>query len=191
MGSFAATMARMRAAAQTHLVFSKRSNGICVKMSVNKHPNGIMQAFDHIGTNGFGAQPHDFELFDMLDLSAQRRLICDGMEPAVLERLAKEVLQMPLLALLKSLKIPPSTVQRRLREEHGRLSSGESDRIARVLIILKAARDLFGNDTLAVEWIKRPLAPLGHERPIDMLDTQPGYDRVRDVLLRVGEGVTA
>lgn len=150
-----------------------------------------MQPLDHTGTNGFGAQPQDSELFDMLDLSAQRQLICDGMEPAVLERLAKDVLHMPLLTLLKSLKLPPSTVQRRLKEQHGRLSAGESDRIARVLIILKAARDLFGNDALAVEWIKRPLAPLDQERPIDMLDTQPGYDRVKDVLIRANDGVTA
>ncbi|WP_232431311.1 antitoxin Xre/MbcA/ParS toxin-binding domain-containing protein [Cupriavidus sp. UYPR2.512] len=152
-----------------------------------------MQPIDHFGTNGFGAQPQDFEMFDMLDLSEQCRVISAGMEAAVLERLAKDVLNVPLLTLVKSLKLAPSTVQRRLKggRDDSRLSPAESDRVARVLIILKIARDLFGDDKRAVEWIKRPLAPLGHKRPIEMLDTQPGYDRVRDVLLHASEGVMA
>lgn len=152
-----------------------------------------MQIIDHIGTNGFGAQSHDFELFDMLDLSAQRRLISDGMEAVVLERLAKQVLNVPVLTLVKSLKLAPTTVQRRLKgkREDSRLSPAESDRVARVLIILQNAREFFGDEKLAVEWIKRPLGPLGQERPLDMLDTQPGYDRVKDILLRASEGVPA
>ena len=152
-----------------------------------------MQTIDHIGTNGFGAQPHDFEIFDMLDLSAQRQLISDGMEPEVLERLAKDVLNVPVLTLVRSLKLAPSTVQRRLKgkKEDSRLSPAESDRVARVLIILKTAREFFGDEKLAVEWIKRPLVQLSLERPLDVLDTQPGYDRVKDILLRTSEGVAA
>jgi putative toxin-antitoxin system antitoxin component (TIGR02293 family) len=149
---------------------------------------------DHVGTNGFGAQDHDFELFNKLDLTEQRRLIEEGMEPEVLERLARLV-KVPVLTLIKSLKLAPSTVQRRLKatrdDPNRRLSSSESDRVARVLIILKSAREFFGDEAMAAEWIKRPLAPLSLARPLDILDTQPGYDRVKDILLRASAGVTA
>ncbi|MDN7177998.1 DUF2384 domain-containing protein [Caballeronia sp. SEWSISQ10-4 2] len=154
-----------------------------------------MHTIDHIGTNGLGAQEHDFELFDMLDMTEQRRRIKEGMEPEVLERLARDVLGVPVLGLVKSLDLAPSTLQRRIKADrhdpNRRLSPAESDRVARVLIILKAAREFFGDQKLAVAWMKRPLVQLNLDRPLDVLDTQPGYDRVKDILLRASAGVTA
>ncbi|WP_206954527.1 antitoxin Xre/MbcA/ParS toxin-binding domain-containing protein [Trinickia acidisoli] len=154
-----------------------------------------MPSIDHVGTHGLGAQEYDVELFDMLDPSEQRRLIKEGMAPEILERLARDVLCMSVLGLVKSLDLAPSTLQRRIKADkhdpNRRLSPAESDRVARVLIILKSAREFFGNRELAVEWMKRPLVQLNLDRPLDVLDTQPGYDRVKDILLRASEGVSA
>lgn len=63
-----------------------------------------------------------------------------------------------------------------------------TDRVARVLIVLKLAREFFGSEKQAVEWIKRPLAELKQECPLNVLGTQPGYDRVKDTLLRARRG---
>lgn len=145
---------------------------------------------EHLGTNGFGAQEHDFETFDMLDPVAQSGLINDGMEAVVLERIAKELLDVPLQTIVRGLGLAVSTVQRKLKNEE-RLSPTESDRVARLLLIFRDARIYFGDPALAAEWLKRPLAGLNQVRPLEMLDTQPGYDRVRDILMRVISGVAA
>jgi uncharacterized protein (DUF2384 family) len=41
----------------------------------------------------------------------------------------------------------------------------------------------------AAEWMKSPHAELDHEPPLAMFDTQSGFDRVRDLLMRIEFGV--
>lgn len=63
-------------------------------------------------------------------------------------------------------------------------------RVARVLYLRQLAVEVFEDQALAVEWMRRPHAELAGLSPLDMLDTQPGYDRARDLLLRVIHGVS-
>ncbi|WP_240655708.1 MbcA/ParS/Xre antitoxin family protein [Paraburkholderia phosphatilytica] len=65
----------------------------------------------------------------------------------------------------------------------------EADRAARALLIHAHANDVFEDGRLAAEWMKHPHAELRAERPIDMLDTQSGYDRVREILTRIAYGI--
>lgn len=142
------------------------------------------------GSNGLGAQPHDFETFRKMDPLEQRRQIREGMEAIIIDRVAKELLHIPVQTLLSGLGLPSSTILRKISKEE-RLSGPESDRVARVLYVFEQAAEVFEDDALAAEWMQRPHVELGGLRPLEVLDSQPGYDRVRDLLLRVIHGVSA
>ncbi|MBV8622678.1 MAG: DUF2384 domain-containing protein [Herbaspirillum sp.] len=139
---------------------------------------------------GLGTRPHDFERFASMDPVSQGRTIRDGMDAIIAERVAKELLQVPLQTLLAGLGLPSSTILRKISRKE-RLSGPESDRIARVLYIHEQAADVFEDEALAAQWMRRPNATLGGMTPLEVLDTQPGYDRVRDILSRIAFGVAA
>jgi putative toxin-antitoxin system antitoxin component (TIGR02293 family) len=120
----------------------------------------------------------------------QRRTIADGFEAAIVERVARELLGVPVQSLLSALSLPSSTILRKIANED-RLSQNESDRIARVLYVLDLATELFEDRRRAAEWMTRGNAELEGLKPIEVLDVQPGYDRVRDILNRALFGVTA
>ncbi|AXF24644.1 hypothetical protein CUJ89_30750 [Burkholderia pyrrocinia] len=121
---------------------------------------------------------------------SQRRTIADGFDAAIIERVARELLGVPVQTLLNALSLPSSTILRKIAK-HDRLSQGESDRVARVLYVLDLATDLFEDGKRAAEWMSRANAELDGLKPIEVLDVQPGYDRVRDILNRAQFGVAA
>lgn len=139
---------------------------------------------------GLGAKPRDFERFARMDPISQGRTIRDGMDAIIAERVARELLQIPLQTLLAGLGLPSSTILRKISRKE-RLSGSESDRIARVLYIREQAADVFEDEGLAAEWMRRANAALGGLTPLEVLDTQPGYDRVRDILSRIAFGIAA
>lgn len=142
----------------------------------------------HVGTNGLGAQPHDFQVFREMDPLAQRQAIREGMEAIIIDRVAKELLNIPVQTLLSGLGLPSSTVLRKISKQE-RLSGTESDRVARVLYVFELANEVFDDPTLAAKWMVRSLSELGGMRPLEVLDSQPGYDRVRDILTRAALGI--
>nr|WP_322048367.1 antitoxin Xre/MbcA/ParS toxin-binding domain-containing protein [Paraburkholderia sp. J67] len=125
-----------------------------------------------------------------MDALAQRQTIRDGMESIIVERVAKELLHVPLQTLLTGLSLPTSTILRKIANQE-RLSVAESDRVARVLYVLQQATQVFDDADLAAEWMQRANAELAGLKPLEVLDSQPGYDRVRDILLRATFGIPA
>jgi putative toxin-antitoxin system antitoxin component (TIGR02293 family) len=160
-----------------------------------RHParrSGVAKASKPlIGSSGVGARPDDIETFLVkFDALEQRRQIREGMEAVIIDRVAKDLLHLPVQTLLANLNLPSSTILRKIAREE-RLSPAESDRVARVLYVRQMAVDVFEEPTLAAEWMQRPNAELAGLSPLEVLDSQPGYDRVRDLLLRVIHGVSA
>lgn len=139
-------------------------------------------------TNGLGAGQDDFDYFLGMGPIEQAQQVRAGMEAIIMNRIASELLEIPLQALLTALRLPSSTINRKISSGE-RLSAGESDRAARTVLIYGQARDVLEQDKLAAAWLQRPSVELGGERPLDMLDTQAGYDRVRDILVRLEHGV--
>jgi putative toxin-antitoxin system antitoxin component (TIGR02293 family) len=135
-----------------------------------------------------GGNEEDLERFMSMDQTQQTRVIRDGFESIVITRIAKELLGVQVKTLLESLRLPNSTIARK-KSAHERLGASESDRVARVLITFAYARDVFEHAGSAAEWMKFPHAELDGEPPFAMLDTQPSFDRVRDLLMRVEFGV--
>jgi putative toxin-antitoxin system antitoxin component (TIGR02293 family) len=83
--------------------------------------------------------------------------------------------------------VSPRTITRRKKEK--RLSSGESDRVARLARILDLAETVFEDRDKAKEWLHTPNPALGMETPLDLLDTDYGAKRVEEVLWRIEYGV--
>ncbi|WP_153076778.1 type II RES/Xre toxin-antitoxin system antitoxin [Paraburkholderia bonniea] len=142
-----------------------------------------------IGTHGLGLEQDDFRFFLDLDPIEQSQLIRDGMEAMIINRIASELLGIPMQSLLASLRLPGSTINRKIAQRE-RLSASEADRAARAMLIYGQAADVLEDPKLAAEWLMRPNAQLRDERPLNLLDTQTGFDRVRDILLRLEHGVT-
>ena len=141
-----------------------------------------------IGANGPGAWPHDLAAFATLDPMSQSREIRTGLEATIIGRVAAEILGTSVQSLLASLRIPSSTMTRKLAAGD-RLSSGESDRVSRVILVHAHATDVFESRGIAAQWLQAPHAELGGESPIAMLDTQTGYDAVQRILQRIEFGV--
>jgi len=138
----------------------------------------------------FGANKDDFAKFLHMAPMSQRRTIAEGFDATIVERVARDLLGISVQALLNSLSLPSSTILRKIAKED-RLSQSESDRLARVLYVLELATDVFEDEARAAEWMDRGNAELDGHKPIEVLDVQPGYDRVRDILNRAQFGVSA
>jgi len=86
------------------------------------------------------------------------------------------------------LGVDPRTLRR--FEVKNRLNPAASDRAYRLARLLEAATELHDGDTVrAVRWLKTPNRALGDQRPIDMVATQPDYDRVMNLIGALQEGV--
>ncbi|MBG0880685.1 MULTISPECIES: antitoxin Xre/MbcA/ParS toxin-binding domain-containing protein [Burkholderia] len=127
---------------------------------------------------------------DQFDVPELRRLIGKGMETNIVLRIATDFPHEPIETLFVGPRLPYSTTLRSIVEmEH--LSPEESDRIARTIYIFGQAIDVFESKGLAAAWMQLPRAMLSGLRPLDMLDTQTGFERMRDLLTRIAHGVSA
>lgn len=86
------------------------------------------------------------------------------------------------------MRIPSSTVTRKASSGDP-LSSNESDRVLRVILVHAHAADVFESREVAEQWMHAPHAELGNESPVAMLDTQAGCVEVHRILQRIQYGV--
>lgn len=84
--------------------------------------------------------------------------------------------------------IPDRTLERRIRA-HEPLKTEEADGIARLLRVVKHAREVFDDDGLADRWLRLPNPALNGEIPIRMAATDLGAREVEAVLTRIEHGV--
>ncbi|TDN62430.1 antitoxin Xre/MbcA/ParS toxin-binding domain-containing protein [Paraburkholderia sp. BL10I2N1] len=64
-----------------------------------------------------------------------------------------------------------------------------ADHAARVLSVHAQASEVLEDPAIAMQWMLRPAVLLDSNRPLDALATQSGYDRVRDLLMRLEHGI--
>jgi len=76
------------------------------------------------------------------------------------------------------------------RRKQGRLNQEQSERALRVAEVLARAEQVFGREK-AHRWLRRPTAALEGEKPLDLLDTQPGTEAVLTLLGRIDHGIAA
>ena len=104
-------------------------------------------------------------------------------ETAVVLGIAKSV-------LTRAAGIPVSTAGAQQRSGKP-LSSEDSEKILRVLRATRRAEEVFGDKEEGRAWITSEVLALGGRRPLDLLDTQDGYELVTDELGRIVFGAPA
>lgn len=111
-----------------------------------------------------------------------------GMPVAAVERLGQN-LGVTLETLGRITNIAERTLQRRKRDNAGRLKADESERVLRVGLLLDRAVAVLGGIENARAWLNAPCAALGGAAPLAYADTEPGAREVEDVLGRIEHGV--
>lgn len=86
--------------------------------------------------------------------------------------------------------IPRRTLAHRKAKDQP-LNRAESERAVRVASVTALAEETFVNKAKAQKWLRRPTAPLGGRRPLDLLDSEPGARVVEQLLYRIGHGIAA
>lgn len=116
-------------------------------------------------------------------------LVRAGLPALVLDQTAA-VLRIAKSDLIKAAGIPVSTAGAQQRTGKP-LSSQNSEKILRVLRAARRAEEVFGDEHEGRAWLTGGVPALGGRRPLDLLDTQDGYELVMDELERVVFGAPA
>ena len=133
----------------------------------------------------FADSPMTF--LDRSDPSEIIELIRQGLPTQAIDYLA-ERLSLSRATFLDAIKVPVSTVERRLRLGEA-LSSDEGDRISRVAKVLRRAVEVFGDEGQGTAWITNTVSSIGGKTPLSLLDTVEGYELVSATLSRIEYGV--
>lgn len=75
------------------------------------------------------------------------------------------------------------------RRKAGRLNAVESERFIRLVRVAARAEHVLGERAAALDWLSSPNRALAGEKPIALLDTDLGAERVLQVLGRLEFGV--
>jgi putative toxin-antitoxin system antitoxin component (TIGR02293 family) len=81
-----------------------------------------------------------------------------------------------------------ATLQRKRRRQEA-ISFVQGDRLYRMARVLAKAVQLFGDNKMAVDWLKTPRRGLGGKIPLDLMETEAGAQEVEDLIGRLRHGV--
>ena len=90
---------------------------------------------------------------------------------------------------LDRLAIPRKTLAH--RRKLGRLTPEQSDRLLRILRVIRDAEAAFVDPAKAHVWLRRPTTALAGHAPLDLLDTEIGARMVERLLGRIAHGLAA
>jgi putative toxin-antitoxin system antitoxin component (TIGR02293 family) len=124
------------------------------------------------------------------DLRELREGIGAGLNVAVLEQVAGHLYRDPAMrrGLMRRV-VPEGSLKRRLRE--GRLTSGESERTARLANVIAHAEYVWRNEDDARQWLTTPHPELGDQLPIDVAIDEFGARHVEEILDAILHGLPA
>jgi putative toxin-antitoxin system antitoxin component (TIGR02293 family) len=117
-------------------------------------------------------------------------------EPSIIDRLLGLGFDR---AEVHSVVLPARTLQHR-RSRKELLTLEESDRVIRLLRVLRATQDVYGSREEALEWLRRPnprldpalrnvLFAQGGRVPMTMLTTEVGARAVEELLIQISDGM--
>jgi putative toxin-antitoxin system antitoxin component (TIGR02293 family) len=85
----------------------------------------------------------------------------------------------------------PQRTRRHRADRQQPLTIEESDRAVRLLRIQTVAEDTFGSADKAHRWLRRPLAELDGETPLDIAQTEAGARVIETILAKIAWGAAA
>ena len=129
---------------------------------------------------------------------ARVRIIKDGVSARYVDRMAREM-GMPKERLLPAIGLSPATVNRRARESK-KLSTEDSERVVGMARLVGQVQAMvndsgdpkgFNAAEWVARWLEEPLAALGGQRPVELMDTTEGQAIVSNLIARVQSGAYA
>lgn len=77
----------------------------------------------------------------------------------------------------------------RLRKRAESLDQAASDRLYRIMRVVRLAEATLEDRVLGLRWLRRAQPGLGGKTPLELLDTEPGFEAVETLLRRIEYGV--
>lgn len=77
----------------------------------------------------------------------------------------------------------------RWRKSEDALDKVASDRLYRLMRVVQLAGEVFEGREDGLRWLRRPQAGLGGKVPLELLDTEPGFEVVENLLAQIEYGV--
>ncbi len=77
----------------------------------------------------------------------------------------------------------------RIKSSNARLSALSGDRLYRLMKVWELANKVMENPDAALAWLNRAQPGLDGQAPMDLLDTEPGYEQVQTLLNQLEYGV--
>jgi putative toxin-antitoxin system antitoxin component (TIGR02293 family) len=85
----------------------------------------------------------------------------------------------------------PQRTRRHRADRKQSLTIDESDRAVRLLRMQSVAEETFGSKEKANIWLRRPLAELSQETPLDVARTEAGARVIETILAKIAWGAAA
>lgn len=96
-------------------------------------------------------------------------------------------LDLPLRTVAEALAIPERTMHR--FRNAAVVPAAIADKVERTHDVLLRATVVLGSRRAARAWLRRSVPALGNRTPLSLLDTSLGWERVKQVLGRIEQGV--
>ncbi len=87
-------------------------------------------------------------------------------------------------------RVPASTASR-LEKNAARIDPAATERLYRMGAVARLAIDVFEDESAAIEWMRQPNCAFDDTAPLDLMDTEPGANAVRQVLNAIATGGVA
>lgn len=94
----------------------------------------------------------------------------------------------PVTDILKRLDISASTFFKK-KQEGAVLNTSMTEKFMRLAHVVELAERVLGEASEAYSWLNREVSSLGEQKPIDLLDTEPGHRLVEQALLQIEHGI--
>lgn len=120
------------------------------------------------------------------DVMGQVAELKEGLPAGIVDALGRE-LEISRKELARVAGVAERTLIRKIQD--GRLTSDQSERMARVARLLDRAIEVLGGKERALRWLKAPRPQLQGQPPLDFADTELGCQEVMNLLGRIEYGV--
>jgi putative toxin-antitoxin system antitoxin component (TIGR02293 family) len=119
------------------------------------------------------------------------RLIIDGVTIKQVDAMASRFNVIDRGQVLEVIGVSERTLQRKAQTSSTLLDTNASDRAIRLSSVTDLAVEVLGSMENAEQWLTSPELSLDGARPIDLLQSTPGTEAVRTLLMRMDFGVYA
>jgi putative toxin-antitoxin system antitoxin component (TIGR02293 family) len=144
-----------------------------------------------IAKKAFGIKPETSTSSDSPIGLTAHDLVTQGLRVADAKQVLKEFTVLTEKQFYNVLGITARTMQRRAASATQTLDANASDRVLRLVSVIRQASEVMGSQVAAERWLSSPAMGLDQRVPIDLLQSSEGTALVKTLLSRMDYGVYA